>query len=310
MIKLVYFLLTILLIFNSCVSIEKYKELDTNLADFIKENDKIKEINQDLEILNIELNDNLIRISSRTKKLENDTLTLARELRKKEKLYDNLNLSYELLIKNNSNTMANQSRENRELIEKLSQMEISLNEREQDIKEREGELYELRKNLESKDRTLSELKSKISDALLNYKGEGLNVEVRNSKLYISLENSLLFSSGSWKINSSGKKALTKLSNILAQQSTINITVEGHTDSIPYNGSGIIKDNWDLSVLRATSIVRVILNNKGIKPERIVASGRSSFNPLVKNDSKENRARNRRTEIILTPNIDILMQLLD
>ena len=310
MIKLVYFLLTILLIFNSCVSIEKYKELDTNFANLIKENDKIKEINQDLEILNIELNDNLIRISSRTKKLENDTLTLARELRKKEKLYDNLNLSYELLIKNNSNTMANQSRENKELIEKLSQMEISLNEREQDIKEREGELYELRKNLESKDRTLSELKSKISDALLNYKGEGLNVEVRNSKLYISLENSLLFSSGSWKINSSGKKALTKLSNILAQQSTINITVEGHTDSIPYNGSGIIKDNWDLSVLRATSIVRVILNNKGIKPERIVASGRSSFNPLVKNDSKENRARNRRTEIILTPNIDILMQLLD
>ncbi len=310
MIKLVYFLFTILLIFNSCVSIEKYKELDTNFANLIKENDKIKEINQDLEILNIELNDNLIRISSRTKKLENDTLTLARKLRKKEKLYDNLNLSYELLIKNNSNTMANQSRENKELIEKLSQMEISLNEREQDIKEREGELYELRKNLESKDRTLSELKSKISDALLNYKGEGLNVEVRNSKLYISLENSLLFSSGSWKINSSGKKALTKLSNILAQQSTINITVEGHTDSIPYNGSGIIKDNWDLSVLRATSIVRVILNNKGIKPERIVASGRSSFNPLVKNDSKENRARNRRTEIILTPNIDILMQLLD
>lgn len=310
MIKLVYFLLLILLIFNSCVSIEKYKELDTNFANLIKENDKIKEINQDLEILNIELNDNLIRISSRTKKLENDTLTLARKLRKKEKLYDNLNLSYELLIKNNSNTMANQSRENKELIEKLSQMEISLNEREQDIKEREGELYELRKNLESKDRTLSELKSKISDALLNYKGEGLNVEVRNSKLYISLENSLLFSSGSWKINSSGKKALTKLSNILAQQSTINITVEGHTDSIPYNGSGIIKDNWDLSVLRATSIVRVILNNKGIKPERIVASGRSSFNPLVKNDSKENRARNRRTEIILTPNIDILMQLLD
>ena len=310
MMKLVYFLLTILLIFNSCVSIEKYKELDTNLADFTKENDKIKKINQDLEILNIELNDNLIRISSRTKKLENDTLTLGRELRKKEKLYDNLNLSYELLIKNNSNTMANQSRENKELIEKLSQMEISLNEREQDIKEREDELYELRKNLENKDRTLSELKSKISDALLSYKGEGLNVEVRNSKLYISLENSLLFSSGSWKINSNGKKALIKLSNILAQQSTINITVEGHTDSIPYNGSGIIKDNWDLSVLRATSIVRVILNNKGIKPERIEASGRSSFNPLVKNDSKENRARNRRTEIILSPNIDILLKLLD
>ena len=310
MMKLVYFLLIILLIFNSCVSIEKYKELDTNLADFIKENDKIKKINQDLEILNIELNDNLIRISSRTKKLENDTLTLGRELRKKEKLYDNLNLSYELLIKNNSNTMANQSRENKELIEKLSQMEISLNEREQDIKEREDELYELRKNLENKDRTLSELKSKISDALLSYKGEGLNVEVRNSKLYISLENSLLFSSGSWKINSNGKKALIKLSNILAQQSSINITVEGHTDSIPYNGSGIIKDNWDLSVLRATSIVRVILNNKGIKPERIEASGRSSFNPLVKNDTKENRARNRRTEIILSPNIDILLKLLD
>ena len=237
-------------------------------------------------------------------------MTLGRELRKKEKLYDNLNLSYELLIKNNSNTMANQSRENKELIEKLSQMEISLNEREQDIKEREDELDELRKNLENKDRSLSELKSKISDALLSYKGEGLNVEVRNSKLYISLENSLLFSSGSWKINSNGKKALIKLSNILAQQSTINITVEGHTDSIPYNGSGIIKDNWDLSVLRATSIVRVILNNKGIKPERIEASGRRSFNHLVKNDSKENRARNRRTEIILSPKFDELYNLIN
>ena len=261
-------------------------------------------------MLSTELNENVLSLSKRASSLEADTINLGKAYRKKVRAYNDLSASYELLIKNNSNTMAKQAEENRALMERLGQMDIDLQERARSIKSREEEMLQLQQLLKEKDDNLSRLKSSVAGALLGFKGEGLTVEEREGKLYVSLENSLLFPSGSWKVNENGKKAIVELAKVLVQQSDIQIMVEGHTDNVPYKGTGLIKDNWDLSVMRATAIVRILTNNKGLKANRITAAGKGPHSPLVENNSSENRAVNRRTEIILSPNMDKLMELLD
>ena len=261
-------------------------------------------------MLSTELNENVLSLSKRASSLESDTINLGKAYRKKVRAYNDLNTSYELLIKNNSNTIAKQAEENRALMERLGQMDIDLQERARSIKSREEEMLQLQQLLNEKDDNLSRLKNSVASALLGFKGEGLTVEEREGKLYVSLENSLLFPSGSWKVNENGKEAIVELAKVLVQQSDIQIMVEGHTDNVPYKGTGLIKDNWDLSVMRATAIVRILSNNKGLKSNRITAAGKGPHSPLVENNSIENRAVNRRTEIILSPNMDKLMELLD
>ena len=297
-------------VFQSCVSIKKFKDLDAEYLSANKQLEIYKQELSDFKLLSTELNENLLSLSKRASSLESDTIDLGKAYRKKVRAYDDLSVSYELLIKNNSNTMAKQAEENRTLMERLGQMDIDLQERARAIKYREEEMLQLQQLLKEKDYDLSRLKSSVADALLGFKGEGLTVEERDSKLYVSLENSLLFPSGSWEVNDNGKKAIVELAKVLVQQTDIQITVEGHTDNVPYMGTGLIKDNWDLSVMRATAIVRIIANNKGLKLNRITAAGRGSHSPLVENNSSENRAVNRRTEIILSPNMDKLMELLD
>ena len=297
-------------LFQSCVSIKKFKDLDAEYLSANKQLEIYKQELSDFKLLSTELNENLLSLTKRASSLESDTIDLGKAYRKKVRAYDDLSVSYELLIKNNSNTMAKQAEENRTLMERLGQMDIDLQERARAIKSREEEMLQLQQLLKEKDYDLSRLKNSVADALLGFKGEGLTVEERDSKLYVSLENSLLFPSGSWEVNENGKKAIVELAKVLVQQSDIQITVEGHTDNVPYMGTGLIKDNWDLSVMRATAIVRILSNNKGLKLNRITAAGRGSHSPLVENNSSENRAVNRRTEIILSPNMDKLMELLD
>ena len=297
-------------VFQSCVSIKKFKDLD---ADYLSANQQLqiqKQELSDFKLLSTELNENVLRLSKRASSLEADTIYLGKAYRKKVRAYNDLSASYELLIKNNSNTMAKQAEQNRALMERLGQMDIDLQERARSIKSREEEMLQLQHLLKEKDDNLSRLKSIVASALLGFKGEGLTVEEREGKLYVSLENSLLFPSGSWKVNENGKKAIVELAKVLVQQSDIQIMVEGHTDNLPYKGTGLIKDNWDLSVMRATAIVRILANNKGLKANRITAAGKGPHSPLVENSSSENRAVNRRTEIILSPNMDKLMELLD
>ena len=297
-------------VFQSCVSIKKFKDLD---ADYLSANQQLeiqkKELS-DFKLLSTELNENVLSLSKRASSLEVDTINLGKAFRKKVRAYNDLSSSYEILIKNNSNTMAKQAEENRALMERLGQMDIDLQERARAIKSREEEMLQLQQLLKEKDDNLSRLKSSVANALLGFKGEGLTVEEREGKLYVSLENSLLFPSGSWKVNDKGKKAIVELAKVLVQQSDIQIMVEGHTDDIPYKGTGLIKDNWDLSVMRATAIVRILANNKGLKAHSITAAGKGPYSPLVENNSSESRAVNRRTEIILSPNMDKLMELLD
>lgn len=296
--------------FQSCVSLKKYRDLDSKYLSKNQQTEVLKKENSDLQLINNELNENIIHLSKRASSLESDTILLGKKYRKKLRSYDDLSLSYELLIKNNSTTMAKQAKENRELLEQLGLMDLDLKERENAIQSRESEMLQLEALLKEKDDNLARLKNTVADALLGFKGEGLTVNQREGKLYVSLENRLLFASGSWQINEKGKSAINELANVLSQQSNIQIMVEGHTDDVLYAGKGVIRDNWDLSVMRATSIVRILMEHSNLKASNIIAAGKGPYSPLVENNSSKNRAINRRTEIILSPNIDELMNLLE
>ena len=303
-------LIAFTMLLQSWVSLEKFKDLNEDYSLVNERNENLKEEGRNHELTNTELNENLSRLTDQINDLELDTVSLGKNYRRKDRAYNDLNSSYELLAKNNSSAMAKQAKNNRNLMERLGQLELDLQDREKAIESREQDLSKLKDLLKEKDENLSRLKSSVSDALLGFSGEGLSLNQRDGKLYVSLENSLLFASGSWKVNQKGKNAIGELAKVLVKHSDLQIMIEGHTDDVPYNGSGVIKDNWDLSVMRATSIVRILNDKTGLNAKQITAAGKASFSPLVGNTSVENRAVNRRTEIILSPNVDALMNLLE
>jgi len=156
--------------------------------------------------------------------------------------------------------------------------------------------------------TTENLRKKMADALVNFKSSDLSVTQKNGKVYVSLQEQLLFPSGSAEVNVKGKEALGKLAEVLKQNPDISINIEGHTDSIPIKGK--YEDNWALSVARSSSIVRILTQTYAIEPERVIASGHSFYDPVDKNATPEGRARNRRTEIILAPKLDELYKLIE
>ena len=153
------------------------------------------------------------------------------------------------------------------------------------------------------------LRQKVSDALLSFQGNGLTVSMKNGKVYVSLEERLLFESGSTIVDSKGVDALRNIAKLLEKENDINVLVEGHTDNVPIK-SATIKDNWDLSVLRATSIIRIIMANSKIDAKRLTAAGKGEFFPIDKANTPEARRKNRRTEIILSPKLDELFEILN
>jgi len=218
------------------------------------------------------------------------------------------------------NLLKNSGKRNRELAlqqEQLLDMEICLTEATAkndalsiDLLEREKKVEELEKVLADKEKVVLELKEKVNNALLSFKDNGLTVEVKNGKVYISLAEQLLFQSGSIEIDSKGISALKQLAGAIKDSKDINIMVEGHTDNVPIsNTSRYMNDNWDLSVMRATTIIRVLINS-GVAPDQIMAAGKGEFDPIIGNSSDVNKQRNRRTEIILTPKLDELFEILE
>lgn len=176
------------------------------------------------------------------------------------------------------------------------------------LKEEQQRLAQMRQLMEQQRQAVEALRKKMTDALVNFKPEELTVSVRNGKVYVSLQESLLFPSGSAAVNPKGKEALGTLAQVLNLNPDINVLIEGHTDSIPMRGK--FEDNWALSVGRATSIVRILTDTYKVDPLRVVASGRSKYEPVDTNETPEGRSRNRRTEIILSPKLDELMKLLE
>jgi chemotaxis protein MotB len=179
-----------------------------------------------------------------------------------------------------------------------------------DLQAREARLKEMQRILDEKDRAVNNLRKVVSNALLGFKASDLTVDVRNGKVYVSLSNQLLFKSGSTKVDAAGQEALKKLASVLQNQPDVNVVVEGHTDDVPVaKGTLGMQDNWDLSVLRATEITR-ILTEAGVAPGRVTPSGRSKYVPVDPATTAEARQKNRRTEIILTPKLDELFQILE
>lgn len=179
-----------------------------------------------------------------------------------------------------------------------------------ELKKREARVAELEFILKSKEEAVTNLKKILSDALLGFEGKGLTITQKNGKVYVSMDESLLFASGSTNVEAKGADALKKLAKVLEQNQDINVLIEGHTDDVPMIGKGEIKDNWDLSVMRATSIVKIIIKNSKIDPKRLSAAGRGENFPLDPAKTAEARKRNRRTEIILTPKLDELFKVLN
>jgi chemotaxis protein MotB len=226
---------------------------------------------------------------------------------------DSLKLSQSLA--STSTSLEEAKKQNAELRNRLgsaltasTELSSALSSKERTIEEQQERLAALQSLIDQQRATMNKLRETVANALTQYKADELEVYQKDGRLYVSLQDKLVFQSGSAAVNKDGQEALGKLANVLNNNPEIQVMVEGHTDSIPMRGR--YEDNWGLSVARATSIVRILVNTYQVDPNRVIASGHSSHDPRDTNTTPEGRARNRRTEIILTPKLDELYKLLN
>ncbi len=227
--------------------------------------------------------------------------------------------SYAALERNSNDALENNMAKNRELLTQLDSKEKSLaaeqdrlNKLNAELASNTKRLNELESMIAAKDAAMKKLKDTLSKALNAFEGKGLTVEQKNGKVYVSMENKLLFQTGSWAVGSEGRRAVVEVGKVLAQNPDITVLIEGHTDNdkILGNIGGGIENNWDLSTKRATAIVNILAENAGIKKQNLTAAGRGEFAPILSNDSPEGKAKNRRIEIILTPKLDEISKMLN
>jgi chemotaxis protein MotB len=243
--------------------------------------------------------------------------------------YAALQLRYDTTVENYMQQLTGKNRDLSKAHQALQQRSRQLADKQRDLKAKEDQLLSQQRDLqqreeqmlqnqraigqalEAKQRELEQLKGAVASALVGYKDKGLNVETKDGKVYVSMEDKLLFASGSWTVSPKGIGALKTLARILEDNPDLTIMVEGHTDNDPFRGTAAVKDNWDLSVMRATAIVKQLLRQgPAINPARVVAAGHAEYTPKVKNTTAANKARNRRTEIILTPRLGEVMKLVE
>ncbi|PJJ60232.1 OmpA/MotB family protein [Hymenobacter chitinivorans] len=207
-------------------------------------------------------------------------------------------------------SLLNKNQQVNQLNDNLSGAQAANTQLSADLRSKEQRIAEMQRILDQKDAAVKALRKKVGDALLGFNANDLQVNVRNGKVYVSLSEQLLFKSGSTKVDPKGQEALKKLATALQGNQDVNVLVEGHTDNVPITkGTLGMKDNWDLSVLRATEITR-ILTESGLNPAQVTPSGRSQYVPVAANTTPAEKALNRRTEIILTPKLDELFQILE
>jgi chemotaxis protein MotB len=280
------------------------KELELKLTNLEKEMSKVK-----LDIVAAESSrdkalEDFNKISGRYSELQNAQEDLIKgNVKETQKLLTELQAAQQNLQKKEDLL--------RQLEQTLDTKKASLDELTFELEKKNARMAELEKILDAQKRIVQDLKNKVSEALLGFENNGLTVTMKNGKVYVSLDEKLLFKSGSYDIDVNGKNALKKLAGVLEKNPDIQITIEGHTDNVPYNpGSGQLKDNWDLSVKRATTVVRVLLDGTRIDAKRLTASGRSQYLPVDESNTTDARQKNRRTEIVLTPDLTELYRLID
>lgn len=310
-------------VFCGCVTKQQYAELELKYKRSQDELTYMTAENQNCQDAKKSLAAQLAALTAEAEKLTADTVRLYRKARTCEMEYEKAQKEYDELLRNfaevstsNQSTidglLGDRDRYKDELALKekmLNMQQDSLAKARTELMLKEQRINEMQSILAQKDAEVKALKEKVMNALKGFEGSGLNVYEKGGKVYVSMDDKLLFASGSWTLNEQGLNAIKQLAKVLENEKEISVLIEGHTDNVPYRGSGQIKDNWDLSVMRATAVVKALLENGDIEPVRLSASGRSEYLPLDENNTPEARAKNRRTEIILTPNLDELFQLI-
>ena len=273
--KRIIFALCLLIAVTSCVSKKKY---------MVAENGRLAALSRE-RVLNRNLGqqkDEIAKLKQQITDLMSDTTRLGQAIRDYRKsLYSNLSEQ-----------------------EKLNML---LKEKMEKLAEREATINKLQAEVDAQNARLQSLLNSVKDALLGFSSDELTVTEKNGKIYVAMSDKLLFESGSAQVNKQGKEALGKLAEVLKKQHDIDVFIEGHTDNKPIK-TVQFKDNWDLSVVRATSVVRILTKDYGVNPLQILPCGRGEFMPVDNNESVEGRAHNRRTEIIMAPKLDKLMAI--
>ncbi len=300
--KTIVLIIAIALVATGCVSKKKYNEMEalkSRVQDMLdKRGDELTKLKADVATLTARATD----CEEARLRLASDTTRLAAANRKMRSEYGDMKLSCDQVNANYQKLKAQSTEKMRDMVDQLETLQRDLNQRERRLAEVEGRLHQ-------RDSIMNLLQKRVTDALLGFKDDGLTVEIKDGKVFVSLSNKLLFAPGSTKIDANGQKALIGLANVLKEQKDLTIMVEGHTDDQMVSNLGAIKDNWDLSVMRSTEVVRLLVSN-GVEPTRIIPAGHGEFIPKVVGSTPEARAANRRTEIVISPKLDELYQLIN
>ncbi|MCK5028667.1 MAG: OmpA family protein [Bacteroidales bacterium] len=326
-----YLVFLVFLISVGCVPTKQFEDLQDKNDECQDEREILKGENKNIGVENTELNAKVDIMKKRLKDWKEDSLERETKLHSLDIKYDKLNRQYDDLQEAQDQLLSGNISETKKLLQELQNKQLGIIEQEDQLRklednlradqykldkykneldEKNARLVELEGILFKKDSVVNALKDKVSNALMGFTDMGLAVEMKNGKVYVSLDEELLFKSGSTVVDPKGVSALKKLAEVLEVNKDINITVEGHTDDVPYISSSTIQDNWDLSVKRATAIVRILMKNSNIEGSRILAAGRSKYQPVINSKAPDARKKNRRTEIILTPKLDELFQILE
>jgi chemotaxis protein MotB len=294
----------------SCVSSKKFNQLNGNFQDCQKTVQSLKEQNQALDSKIAELQSKINKQIKDIEQLTGQLKETSQNLDDSKSANGRLKQFNADLEKQLNSLKTGSSAEISRLMSKLQEAQADVQKREETLAQRTQRLQELEEILKQKDEAVKQLKQKVMDALLGFNNKGLTIQEKNGKVYVSLDEQLLFKTGQWVVDPKGQQALANLAEVLAQNPDINVMVEGHTDNVPMKGSGEVKDNWDLSVVRATAVTKILLKNKDIDPKRITSAGHGEFFPIDDANTPEARQKNRRTEIILTPKLDELFKILE
>ncbi len=306
-----------LMVLCSCVSSRQFKELEAKKEDQQRRADSLQTLAQNCGADLADARQQNGQLTKQLEQLQTDTTQQGLAFRQNQQRLLEAKKQNSLLEENYSKLLAGRESETSALMaelrstrERLQNREDSLNSLATTLERKAAQMEELQAILDQKDKDVQLLRQRVASALKGFEGSGLSIDIRQGKVYVSMDEKLLFASGSTEVGSQGKDALQKLADVLAKDSTIQVMIEGHTDDVPLRPGARFADNWDLSVLRATSIVRLLTANPGVAPDRLIAAGRGEFVPVAPNDSPENKAKNRRTEIILTPKLDALFEILE
>ena len=292
-----YYILFIVFFFcSSCVTTKVFNDLEVRYYEMKTQSNALKNSKDSIQKSWVKLNEKWNETKSYLKRSRDSINSGLNEIKLLQDEY--------FLLKENSDQKI------KENIEKNNSLIKEIAIKETELQSRLDRVNELEKMINEQKTSLNQLKESLSDALLNFEGKGLTVKQRNGKVYISMENKLLFKSGKWDIEREGKKALTQLSRVLEKNPDISILIEGHTDNVPFTSIGDVESNWDLSTKRATAVVKILLKNNQILPQNLTAAGRSEYLPIAPNSSKEGRASNRRIEVILSPSLEKITKLLE